>query len=179
MSILQFEQVRRKTHSAQSRYHSSELDEGADALEDAHVRPADLLSKESASQSLVRSERRTRTNAAQSSISALAHPDELEFCILWQLLHPLDHPKHRRDDIDCRVPCLPQLVDPRERLVDLALLTLPDQLADLDRMGLVADLVHVLGGDEAETGMCRLEIVDRLTHIAFGSEDEGLKALIR
>lgn len=57
---LQFEQVRRKTHPAQSRYHSSELDEGTDTLEDAHVRPSNFLGKESASQPLVIPKRSSR-----------------------------------------------------------------------------------------------------------------------
>lgn len=40
---LQLEQVGLDVHTAQTGNHAAELDKGADALEDAHVGPADLL----------------------------------------------------------------------------------------------------------------------------------------
>jgi hypothetical protein len=39
-------------------------------------------------------------------------------------------------------------------------------------VGLIADLEDVILRDKVESGPCGLEVVDRLTHITFGGEDE-------
>lgn len=43
---------------------------------------------------------------------------------------------------------------------------------------MIADFENVFSGDETKTGMSGLQIVDCLSHIAFGSEYQGTEAVI-
>jgi hypothetical protein len=45
-------------------------------------------------------------------------------------------------------------------------------------MRLITNLEHVILRHETESRMCRLEIVDRLTHISFGRKDECPQTVI-
>lgn len=104
--------------------------------------------------------------------------DKLELGVLWQVVETLDHAEDGDDNVDGRVSLVPQLVDDLEGRVDVAGLARLDHLADLDGVRLVADLEDVVLRDKAESGPCRLEVVDGLAHVALGSEDEGLQALV-
>jgi hypothetical protein len=106
------------------------------------------------------------------------HPDELQFGILWQVVHPFDDPKHRSHDIDRAVAITPELVDTGQRLVYVALLTELDHSSDLQWVRLITDLEDIVLGHKAETGPRRLEIVDGLSHVSLCSENQRCKALI-
>lgn len=45
-------------------------------------------------------------------------------------------------------------------------------------MRLVAHLEDVVGRDHAKAGVRRLQVVERLAHVAIGREDERLQAVV-
>ena len=62
-------------------------------------------------------------------------------------------------------------------LVAAAVHAVLEHLADEHRVRLVADFEDVLERDGAKAGEGRLQVVERLAHVALGGEDERLEAL--
>lgn len=180
----------------QARNQPAELDLRSHTFEHAHVCPADLLQGTS-----VRVSTRQGNRVADGR-KALTNLDELEFCELWQpaegknirrrkralesaswmerggaqskdaLVKDLDHPKHRRHNVDRRVAVLPQRIQLLQRSIHIALGAATEHLLDDDRVRLVAHLEDVFGRDDAEARVGRLEVVERLAHVALGRKDE-------
>ena len=73
----------------------------------------------------------------------------------------------------------PELLQRLQRRVDVAPVTGLDHRLDLDRMRAVDDLEDVVAADETRTLVRALQIVDRLSHVPFGREDQGGDAVVR
>lgn len=95
------------------------------------------------------------------------------------LVHRLGHPKDRHHDVDRTVTLIPQAPQSVQSQVDIALLTCTQHLLDDDRMRLIAHLEDIVWADEVETRVCGLQVVDCLSHVAFGRKDKSCKSFIR
>lgn len=89
------------------------------------------------------------------------------------------HAKNHIDYVLGRVAELPQVSHDLERLVDAFVGAMLDHLLDEQRMRLVAHLEHVLAVHMAEPVHGRLQVVDRLTHVALRREYDRLDAVVR
>ena len=103
--------------------------------------------------------------------------DELELEVLGHRVRLAD-PEDVGDDVLGGVAELPEVVHDLVGGVQLALGAVGKHVLDEERVGLVANLEHVGGLDDAEALVCRLEVVQGLPHVPLGGEDDGLEALV-
>lgn len=108
----------------------------------------------------------------------VAHPDELQLCVFWQVVHALHDTEDGHDNVDGRVSLVPEGMDCLEGRVDISLRALQDHVAEDDGVGLVADLEDVVVRNEAESTPRALEVVDGLSHVSLSREDERRKSLV-
>ena len=92
--------------------------------------------------------------------------------MLTQSVHALGHAEHGADDIMARVPQIPQIIQRFQRGVDFAFPTRLDHRLHFDGVRRVHDAEDVVPAHEPEPGPRGLEVIDRLTHVALGAEDE-------
>jgi hypothetical protein len=93
------------------------------------------------------------------------------------LVKRLDNSKDRDDNIHRGISIVPQLVQLRHGLFDIALLAIPYEVLNDQRMRLIAYLEDVITVYESETRMSGLKIIDGLSHIAFTCEDQSLQSI--
>lgn len=73
---------------------------------------------------------------------------------------------------------VPQLVELLHGTINIPLQACTNDCLNDDWVRLIADFENILPRYEAETGMRRLEVVDRLSHISFRREDERGQAVV-
>jgi hypothetical protein len=106
------------------------------------------------------------------------HPDELELGVLAQRVDCLCDAEHGADDVMARVAQVPELAQRHHGVVDALLVAALYHGLHFDRMWAVDDFEDVVAVDEAEAGVGRLQVVDCLSHVAFGGEDERCEAVV-
>ena len=94
------------------------------------------------------------------------------------LVKRLRHPKQRDHDINCTITLVPEFVKLLQRSVNIALLARPNYGLDDNGVGLIADFEDVVPGNEAEPSVGGLQVVNRLTHVTLGREDERRKSIV-
>ena len=85
-------------------------------------------------------------------------------------------PKHGDNNINRAIPCLPQFLEFLQCVFDVPLDAMPQHRLYDQGMRLVAYLEYIISTHKAKPGMGRLQIVYRLSHIAFRGEDERREA---
>lgn len=105
--------------------------------------------------------------------------DKLQLRVLAQRRDRLGHLEHGADDIMARVPQVPQLPQPVQRRVHVALVARLQHRLHLDRVRAIHHFEHVIAAHEPESGMCGLQVVDRLPHVALGTKHQGGEAVVR
>ena len=106
-------------------------------------------------------------------------PNELQSCVFAESRHRLRDPKHAAHDIMTRIPQIPKFRQSLHRLLNLRLPTRLDHRLDFHWVRRVDDAEDILARHEAEAGKRRLQVVDRLTHVAFSGENERSYSVIR
>jgi hypothetical protein len=96
---------------------------------------------------------------------------------IYSLIKRLYNSKNRDDNIHCGVPVVPQLVQLRHCLFDIALLTISYEILNNQRMRLIANLEDIVTVYESETRVSGLKVIDSLSHIAFTREDQSLQSI--
>jgi len=105
--------------------------------------------------------------------------DELQFGMLAQGIDCLGDLEHGADDVVARVSQVPEFVQRGQGFVDSLLVAALDHGLHLDRMRAIHDPEHVIAVEKSKAGVGTLQVVNRLSHIAFCGEDEGRDAVIR
>ena len=100
---------------------------------------------------------------------------ELEFLVEGLIFGDAEEGAH---DVEAAKAAVPELLDDRVGLLVVGERRGLQALAHEQRMRLVAHLKHILGRDEAEARHGGLCVVERLTHIALGGEDERFETLL-
>jgi hypothetical protein len=104
------------------------------------------------------------------------------FTLPWRLnlrIHRLDHTEDGHYDIYSAVPLIPQIPQTVQRVIYLLRLALLHHLLDHNGMGLIANFEDVVWRDKVEPRICRLQIIDGLSHVTFRCEDQGGDTLVR
>lgn len=94
------------------------------------------------------------------------------------LIKSLRNPKNSNNYIHRTISLVPKFTELLHRPLDVALRARADDGLDDDGVRLVADFEDVVARDEAEARVCGLEVVDGLSHVAFGGEDECCEAVV-
>jgi hypothetical protein len=81
---------------------------------------------------------------AQPIFSYLPYLNIFQLRILWKFVKCLHYPEYRHNDIHGTVSLLPQVVQLFHRGVKVAFVTRSDDRLNSNRVGLVADLEHVV-----------------------------------
>ena len=94
------------------------------------------------------------------------------------LVKRLHNTEYRDNNVDGAVALIPQVIELVHGSVDVAFETCSNHGLHCDWMWLVAHFEDVVARYETEPRPRGLQVVDSLTHVPFGSEDEGLKTFI-
>lgn len=104
--------------------------------------------------------------------------DELQLSVLTQCRNGLGDLEHGANNVVARVSQIPQLPQRVKRRIHVSLKTCLEHGLDLDGVWGVYDLEYIVSRHHTETGMCRLQVVDRLSHITFRTKHQRGQTLV-
>lgn len=104
--------------------------------------------------------------------------DKLELGVLAQRRNRLCDLEHGADNIVTRIPQVPQLPQPVQSRIDITLVAGLEHRLHLDRVRAIHHFKDILPAHEAEAGVCRLQVVNRLPHVSLGAEDQRGQAVV-